>query len=137
MNLMIPTVLAATLAERPTLSASAQNQIDGLSVVLLALAGLWLVVAIVGAGFRALAAAEREGPPPATPATEGFAGPIHGEIEPEMVAVLAAAIHAALGSGYLVTSIRKIQHASPEDNVKLLSWSAEGRRQIFSSHRTR
>jgi Na+-transporting methylmalonyl-CoA/oxaloacetate decarboxylase gamma subunit len=139
MNAISIISLAATLPRHPELSASIQYQLVGMAVVIGALASLWLVIALIGSAFRA-AVASAPAPVDAqgTPVSPGaLSAAPHAGVDPEIVAVIAAAVHATLGGGYLVTSIRPVHHVSPEDNVKLLAWSAEGRRQIFSSHRIR
>ena len=58
-----------------------------------------------------------------------------GEIPPQLLAVIAAAIDTVIKVPHLIHSIHEIESGqSPFDS---LDWSVEGRRQIFSSHRTR
>jgi hypothetical protein len=53
-----------------------------------------------------------------------------GELSPEIVAVIAAAVHVTLGSGHRIVGI------TPSGRDDLV-WSLEGRRQIFHSHKVR
>ena len=50
------------------------------------------------------------------------------DVEPELVAVIAAAVHLTLHEPVRVVAIRPASESG---------WAAEGRRQIFSSHRVR
>ena len=52
-----------------------------------------------------------------------------GDIPPEIVAVISAAVHESLGEGSHIVAI----NLETQDNT----WSLEGRRQIFSSRKTR
>ena len=52
-----------------------------------------------------------------------------GDIPPEIVAVISAAVHESLGEGNHIVAIS----IETQDNA----WSLEGRRQIFSSRKTR
>ncbi len=63
-------------------------------------------------------------PAPAAPAASAPAG----GISPEVVAVIAAAVHTTLERPYRIRSIR-----SASDR----HWAAEGRREIFRSHKVR
>lgn len=61
-------------------------------------------------------------------AAAGPSGPGNDEDDPATIAVIAAAVHTAIGDrSHRVVSIRS---AGP-------GWAQEGRRQIFSSHRVR
>ena len=52
-----------------------------------------------------------------------------GDIPPEIMAVISAAVHESLGEGSHIVAI----NLETQDNA----WSIEGRRQIFSSRKTR
>lgn len=69
---------------------------------------------------------------PATFATAAAAEPTpQAEIlPPQLVAVIAAAVHASMGEQVRIQSIRSAIGTST-------TWAAEGRRDIFSSHRIR
>ncbi|QYY35751.1 OadG family transporter subunit [Ruficoccus sp. ZRK36] len=94
-------------------------------VVLAILAG---VTQIVGLFFRM----KKEAPKPAAaaapaPAAASAAAPAGG-VSPEVVAVIAAAVHTTLERPHRILSIR-----SASDRY----WAAEGRREIFRSHKVR
>jgi len=55
---------------------------------------------------------------------------------PALIAVIAAAIHAAIEAPAKILSIRQVnQGESPE--AARMAWALEGRRHIFSSHKLR
>lgn len=53
-----------------------------------------------------------------------------GVVEPEVVAAISAAIHTTLGARHRIISVGEIY-------PNRLAWSAEGRRQVFGSHKVR
>ncbi len=126
----------ATLPEFPSLSETMAYQLNGLIVVGLALGSIWLLVEIIGAWFRgadrraaeARAAAAAAAPAVAnpTPAATPTATPSDA---PELIAVIAAAVHCTLGANARVVSV-----APGESSA---DWAREGRRTIFSSHKVR
>lgn len=52
-----------------------------------------------------------------------------GGLSPELIAVIAASVHVALGSAHRIVSLQPAHETRP--------WSVEGRRQIFHSHQVR
>lgn len=56
-------------------------------------------------------------------------------LDPTLVAVITAAIHAAIEVPAKVLSIRQVNQPSPE--LARMAWALEGRRSIFSSHKLR
>lgn len=103
---------------------------------------LWILVgitvllfAVAGVG-RWLASTHpdpvaRTRPAPAVPAV----APGATEITPQVQAAIAAAVHVALGSSARITSVVLQQPPSVEN--LMLTWSLEGRRQIYTSHKVR
>jgi Na+-transporting methylmalonyl-CoA/oxaloacetate decarboxylase gamma subunit len=124
--------LAARLPDQPSLAEILQFQLTGLLVVLAALALLWIFLETTGAVFRRIERAKPEAAGEKAPATGK-----PGEIPAAHVAILAAAIHEAVGSAHTILGIREVHTSDELQNAQLLAWSAEGRRQIFSSHRVR
>lgn len=96
----------------------------GFIVVMVALSAMWVLLEIQGAFFRkfdkkADTKVEMEMPEQ---------GDLHGGISPEMLAIVTAAVHTVIDGPSRIVSIR-----SGRDS----SWSEEGRRSIYSSHRLR
>lgn len=100
--------------------------------VLLSIAALMLAIAAFGRWLAAthpdpVPVARRASPPPAAGATDST----------EIAAVIAAAVHEALGPTATVTSVA-LQPEKPVSVENLmLAWSLEGRRQIYTSHKVR
>jgi len=69
-------------------------------------------------------------PPFPAPAASRISSPTNDSIAPETVAVISAAIHTTLRSRLRILSIGQI---CPQRQA----WSAEGRRQVFASHKVR
>lgn len=59
------------------------------------------------------------------------------KLSPEAFAVIAAALHTVIREPHRIVSIYDMTPMTEAANLNLMSWSIEGRRQIFSSHRTR
>lgn len=134
---LVPARLLA-LPEHPKLGENLVYQFNGLVVVFIALGMIWVMMEIMGAVFRRIAAnqsaraaavpapaaAEPSAPAPApagVPATEG--------IDPATYAAIVAAVYCTLGTGHRVVGVTSV--ADTRD------WSREGRRDHFSSHRVR
>lgn len=116
----------AALPEFPRLGESLQFQFNGLIVVFTALLLIWALVEIMGAAFRFRAqrtAAPAAPKPVAAPVVP--AGPT-----PEIIAVITAAVHVALGG-----VPHRIQGIAPLGIGP--DWAREGRRNIFASHQPR
>ena len=111
-------------------------QTVGILVVFLALAGLWFIVAAIGACFKrhaARQAAAAEQPQQAAAAAapqQAAAAPAQGGIAPEIMAVIAAAVACELGSSHRIINIAPIHQSN-------LLWTMEGRAQIYASHSLR
>lgn len=134
--------LAALLPDHPGLGQTLLYQSVGLTVVIAALATLWLVVKIIGVGFKYLAPAEPAAAPAAAAGhgaapTPDLAAAHHPQLDPETVAAMTAAIHFVMGAQWRIVDIREVYHGDSGESARMLAWSVEGRRQIFSSHRVR
>jgi len=112
-------------------------QLSGLMVVFMALGMIWAVMALLGAFFRRVeevrAEARAASAPPhaavlAAP-TPVSALPDPDAIPPHILAVVTAAVYEMVGPAAV---IRSVEVAPPSP-----TWSMEGRRQIFQSHRVR
>ena len=69
--------------------------------------------------------------PPPAPQT----APINDELAPELLAVIAAAVRFTLGDARF--RIVALSAADQQHTIQTSSWSAEGRRDVFLSHRLR
>lgn len=102
--------------------------VEGFTIVMLTLTLLFAVMVVIGRFFMAY---ERRGQAGEAGKAGMVADGTTGVPSPEVCAVVAAAVHVALGSPHRVVQITSPGFASA--NV----WGVEGRREIFSSHRVR
>lgn len=139
--MILSPLLLGTLPEYPSISETLIYQFNGLMIVFTVLGGLWILFEITGAFFRrrdaqvqkqkdeARAAAAASAPVASAP-TSPSAAADPGAISPELLAVISASIHTALaGRKHRVLAI----NVAPQCNA----WAAEGRRDIFMSHKPR
>lgn len=126
--------LAAALAEKPGVLETLGYQLNGLIVVFLALASIWLLLEIIGHFFKRMpheepqvlpVAAPKAAPAPAKAPAAPAAAP---GLAPELIAAITVAVHHVLGERARVSAIVPVPSTS---------WASEGRRQIFSSHQPR
>ncbi|GAB4174641.1 MAG: hypothetical protein Fur0032_14360 [Terrimicrobiaceae bacterium] len=125
MNLYL--LAADAVNGHPTFLHTLSYQTVGIAIVMTSLGGLAIIVSAVAAmltpsGVKAGAKSPDSKPANVPPSGSG------DQISEEMHAVIAAAVHVALGSTH------RILHVEPVRNVQLQAWSVEGRRQIFHSH---
>jgi len=136
---MISTTLATIIPLRPTWSEAAEFMVLGFLVVMVVLAAIWGLTSLIGQYFIiqnkaqkakkaqeaadtaahheiAAAAAAAAMTTPATP----------GGVTPEVLAILSAAVQAVIEEPARIVAVNPAG-----------SWGAEGRRQIFDSHRLR
>lgn len=120
----------AAMPERMSLGQSIAFQLNGLIVVGVALASIWLLLELIGRFFQrsAAAAPAAAAAVPVTPSPAAPAAPVEAGPRPEIVAAITAAIHVALGARARITAIVPVPDTP---------WAHEGRRQIFSSHQPR
>jgi len=93
-----------------------------------------LLFAVAGAG-RWLAATH---PEPVARVRTGSGSPAVADTPaPEIEAAIAAAVYASLGASASITSVTL--HPNQPQSVEnlMLTWSLEGRRQIYTSHKVR
>lgn len=105
------------------------NQWLALLAVLADIAVLIAAVAFIG---RWLAATHPTPTPPPAPAPVTVIPAIPEGISPEILAVIAAAVAAQLGSRARIAAVQ-----APSVEMLMQQWSLEGRRQIYSSHQLR
>ena len=105
-------------------------QLVGFFIVLITLTGLWIALEIIGSIFRS---AERR-----RVATESAAAPVEvagtAAPDPEMFAVIAAAIETVISQPHQIVSISPRSGGAKSTQT---SWSSEGRKEIYQSHRLR
>jgi hypothetical protein len=118
MTPLLPPLLV--LSAHPSITEVLRFQLSGLLVVFMALGSIWLLVATTGWFFQRRAPA-RPLPTAASPLAAGSDG--------ALIAVITAAVQTTLGPGTRVVLVKPIRVDG--------DWAREGRRQIFSSHRTR
>lgn len=149
-------LMASMLADRPGFGECIEFQFVGLIVVLSALTMLWLICELAGAAFRSARvrevasfgggdvfddeAEEAVVRAAVIAAAHAALGPGHRVVsavpsvpadEDTVEAAVVAAVHATLGPGHRVASVR-LRH-----DAAVGTWSAEGRRQHFQSHKVR
>jgi Na+-transporting methylmalonyl-CoA/oxaloacetate decarboxylase gamma subunit len=105
---------------------------------------VWVILGIVAllftvAGVGRWLAATHPEPAERTRPTAGVpeATQVDSGVSPEIEAAIAAAVHVTLGASATVTSVvlQRTQPVSVEN--LMLTWSLEGRRQIYTSHKVR
>ena len=122
----------AALPEYPSVGESLLYQATGLAVVLIALCSIWFLLELIGVFFKRADARAKAGAttsPTPTAARAVASEPLSGPIPPEVVAVIAAAVHFTLGGRHRIHSFTPA--LTPVD------WAREGRREIFASHKLR
>jgi hypothetical protein len=128
--------IAAAAGETAAGAVAIDFQTALLLVVVACLAFMARALADLGQRVRELAAA-RAGPAPAAPGATAPSPPASarepgaGHLAPELMAVIAAAVHVASEHPVRIVAVDEAKHAPSA------TWSLEGRRQIFSSHRVR
>ena len=129
MHLSITLPLAAATGKPEVLFG---NQWLALGAILGGIAVFTLLVAAVG---RWLAATHPDTPAPTPAPVAAAPAPAEEGISPQVFAAIAGAVYATLGKSARVVAANVAVEAELEDARHL--WAAEGRRQIYSSHRLR
>lgn len=105
-----------------------------LASMLVAAAIILLLFAVALAG-RWLAATHPDPVPSATAAVK--AATPTGELAPETLAIIAAAVNATVGPRAQISAVSLLPVPAPSVEVLMQQWSLEGRRQIYTSHKVR
>ncbi len=109
------------------------NQWLAIAVILVGITVFMMVIAVIG---RWLAATHPDAPAPApapSPVTVADEG-----IPPQIFAAIAAAVYATLGqSVHIISAQHQLVAVQSSEEDARHQWAAEGRRQIYSSHRLR
>lgn len=142
MPTLVSLPVAAALAEKPTVLETLGYQLNGMIVVFLALASIWLFLEIVGRFFKrsaaekSAAAAAAAAAAPVVPAPVPAAAPassrapvVPAGLAPELLAAITVAVHVTLGDRARVQAIVPVPLTQ--------AWAHDGRRQIFASHQPR
>jgi len=127
MTHLAPTILAAAEGSFWT---DVQFQLVGFFIVLLTLTGLWVCLEIIGSFFKARA--RREAAASAEAAAQVVAQQ-SDEDDPELYAVIAAAIDTVIRQSHQVVSISSRSGARGDGS----NWSSEGRRDIYRTRTLR
>lgn len=121
-----PLPLVASLPEYPDLADSIIYQVNGLVVVFTALCLIWGLLELMAVWFKRTARAAK----PAVVSADTAPASSPDGLEPQVIAAMAAAVHATLGAGNRIASI--VQVDAPDHG-----WGLEGRRQIHSARKVR
>ncbi len=126
--------IAVALPDKPELLDSITYQLVGLFVVFAALGSIWFLMEVMG---RIFARVDQRAETVAAAAAGPSVLPTEAEIvPPAVIAVITAAAVACLKEGEHIVAIHPVEPAH-DQNLQLLAWSSEGRRQIFASHKLR
>jgi len=113
------------------------TMLSGFVVVMSVLITLMVLISLIGLAFKQSeekkAKAVLEGSAPAGSSDMDHA---HSLAAPTL-ALIAAAVHTTVQGPYRIVGIQPRHTSSEGENVQVSSWSVEGRRAIFSSHRVR
>jgi len=101
----VSSLIAAMLPEHPRWSDTVGYQINGLIVVFLALGLIWGALELTGLYFKRASLTAR-------PVEPGHAAPPSGDISPETMAVIAAAVQTKLGQPHRIQAVMPV--ASPQ-----------------------
>lgn len=129
MHLSITLPLAAATGKPEVLFG---NQWLALGAIL---GGITVFILLVAAVGRWLAATHPDAPAPTPAPVAAAPAPAEEGISPQVFAAIAGAVYATLGKSARVVAANVAVEAELEDARHL--WAAEGRRQIYSSHRLR
>jgi Na+-transporting methylmalonyl-CoA/oxaloacetate decarboxylase gamma subunit len=123
MNFVSPMILASIEA---SFWEDVNFQLVGFMIVMITLAGLWISLELIGMFFKSAASRQAQAAVPAPASVEE-------ETDPELYAVVAAAIDTVVSQPHQIVSISS--HNSPGGGQS--AWSAEGRKDIYRSHSIR
>ena len=109
---------------------------DGLLIAFLAVAIVWLLIDarrnLIATYGGAVAPAPQSAAPASPARTPASAPAPAGQPSPEILAVIAAAVHTTLGRSAQIVSV-----STDEDETEALTWAAEGRRAIYATRKVR
>jgi sodium pump decarboxylase gamma subunit len=124
----------AGLSAHPSFGEMFRFQIIGIFIVLAALSLIALILGLMGRLFREPGVARTVSDAGATP--DASAAAVH-EDPHELVAVITAAVYSMIEERHRIVSIHPMVDGKAMENLYLQSWSVEGRRQHFASHKMR
>lgn len=126
------TLTLANLSAHPSLWETFRFLIIGLVIVLTALSLITVILSLTGRLLGEPGAARPAAPAGTTP--DASAAAVH-EDPHELVAIITAAVYSMVEERHRIVSIHPIVDGEAMENLYLQSWSVEGRRQHFASHR--
>lgn len=127
-------LVLAGLPAHPSFWEMFRFQSIGIFIVLATLSLIALILSLMGRFFREPGAARTASAAGTTPETSAAA--VH-EDPHELVAVITAAVYSMIEERHRIVSIHPMVDGKAMENLYLQSWSVEGRRQHFASHKTR
>ena len=109
---------------------------NGLLIAFLAVGIVWLLIDarrnLIATYGGAVAPAPQSAAPASPARTPASAPAPAGQPSPEILAVIAAAVHTTLGRSAHIVSV-----STDEDETDALTWAAEGRRAIYATRKVR
>jgi len=113
---------------------------SGFLVVMSVLILLMVSITVIGWLFSAVDRKNKkkviaDGETSLTPTADAASGP--SGLSASTLALIAAAVHTTVKGPYRIVGIEHRHSSHEEENLQVSSWSVEGRRAIFSSHRVR
>jgi len=128
------TIFIAALSAQPSFLETFRFQAVGFFIVMVA--GLIaLMLGFMGYCFKKSGSRKRQTTVAATLPEKPL--PDVREDDPELVAVIAAAVGSVIKGSHRVVSIRPVDTGGVSGELYLQAWSMEGRRQHFASHKIR
>lgn len=127
-------LVLAGLSAHPSFGEMFRFQIIGIFIVLAALSLIALILSLMGRFFREPGATRTASAAGTTPAPSAAA--VHDDPH-ELVAVITAAVYSMIEERHRIVSIHPMVDGKAMENLYLQSWSVEGRRQHFASHKMR
>ncbi len=128
-------VFIATLSAQPSFPETFRFQVVGFLVVMVSLGLIALMLGFMGYCFKKSGSRKRQATVAAT-LPEKPLPPVQ-EDDPELVAVIAAAVGSVINGSHRIVSIRPVDTGGVSGELYLQAWSMEGRRQHFASHKIR
>ncbi len=129
------TIFIAALSAQPSFLEALRFQAVGFLVVMVSLGLIALMLGLMGYCFKKSGNRKRQATVAATLPEKPL--PDVREDDPELVAVIAAAVGSVIKGSHRVVSIRPVDTGGVSGELYLQAWSMEGRRQHFASHKIR
>ena len=124
----------ASLPAHMSLLENLRFQTVGFIIVMVILGLIALIMSLVGWLFRN-AGGQKLATGAGTALERSLA--VIQEEDPQVVAVIAAAVYSTVEEAHRIVSIRPVIEGKTVEDLYLQAWSVEGRRQHFASHKIR